>query len=578
MSRTSRTLRVHPIVLRQVQVVDVRDVTPNLRRLTLGGEELRAGTMGDGLARPPFVSDGFDDHVKLVIPPDNAELPPVGTQEETRFEWNRGVLEFTRDYTVRSYDEAAGTFDIDVVRHASGLAADWAFRVSPGDAIRFAGPKSCAPVNHDVDWHLLIGDDTALPAIGRWLEEAPAGTRATVIVEVPTAQDVQEIATRAEASITWLVRGDYAAGESGQLFEALRATELPEGRGYVWCAGEALTIAPIRRYLRQDLGLLKEDVEVVGYWRRPAAPAAAGEAPQDATAEVLHDVHEMTELLPPVLTRVAATLGIGTHIAAGVTSVEGLAAATGITPARLLPVVQSMQALGLLTDTDGVLANTAHGRVLTETEYVEELSLDNPANRQVLALVDLLDVLRTGTPSSAAPETPEAADAVRDREADQLYYVLEPLGRMPEVAAADLLTVAGRTGDLAASQILAAAPRPGRSVQVASGPGAGAWERHDGAVLLCVLEGRTDEDAVALLRAALDAGPSVAVVERVADQVPHDDHAAEDALTTLALTGVPARTSADLEALLREAGAATVQTRELGWGFGAYNRVTVAHA
>lgn len=238
MPRTSRPLRIHPIVLRRAEVARVVDVTPNMRRITLTGDDLAEGEMGQGFERPPFRSDGFDDHVKLVVP------PTVGTQEEKRFAWNPEVLALTRDYTVRPYDPEANTFDIDVVRHDHGLAAAWAFRARPGDRIHFAGPKSCALRNDEAGWHLLAGDETALPAIGRWLEEAPEGTRGHVIVEVPTEADV---------GIEWLVRGDIPAGTGTRLFDAVRRVAVPDLRAYAWVGGEAMTIAPIRRHGREDL-------------------------------------------------------------------------------------------------------------------------------------------------------------------------------------------------------------------------------------------------------------------------------------------------------------------------------------
>lgn len=588
MPRTSRTLNVHPIVLRRAEVLAITEVTPNMRRLTIGGAELAAGTMGEGLDRPPFVSDGFDDHVKLVVPPPDSHLPHIGTQAEQRFQWNPEVLQYTRDYTVRRWDRQANVFDIDVARHDRGLAADWAFRAQPGDPISFAGPKSCALTNTDVDWHLLLGDETALPAIGRWLEEAAEGTRAQVLIEVPTAADRQDIPTHARTDITWLVRDQVPAGHSSQLLEALRALELPEGRGYLWCAGEALTLPPIRRYLRHDLGLPKEDVEVVGYWRRPTVttpqapasqdPTTQAPAAQDSSTEVLVEMHEMTELLPPVITRVAATLGIGTHVAAGLTSTVALAAGTGVEKHRLEPLLQGMQALGLLTYTDGAWANTPLGAVLTEADQVEHLTLDNPVNRQALALIDLLDVLRTGVPSTRGTHQPGLSAAYADREADQLYYVLEPLGRMPEVASADRLTVAGRSADLVAAQIGAVAARPERTLQVITDPGAAGFGSHDCGILLSTLQGRTERESLRILREALAAGPRVIVVEQVADQAARDDHAAENALTTLAVTAEPALTSSQIERLLVTAGASAVEVRQLGWGFGSYGTVVLAHA
>lgn len=595
MPRTSRPLHVHPIVLRRAQVTRVVDVSPNLRRLTLTGEDLAEGLMGEGFHRPAFTSTGFDDHVKMVFPPAEGELPRIGTQEEKRFAWNPEVLAFTRDYTVRAWDPEAQTFDVEVVRHDQGLAADWAFRATPGETIHFAGPKSCAEVNRDVDWHLLAGDETALPSIARWLDEAPADARAHVVIEVPTEADRLDLRRPDGVTIEWLVRGDVAAGFSTQLDEAVRRFVPPAGRGFAWVAGEAMTIAPLRRYLRNELGLPKEDVEVVGYWRRtPSAPAAT-EAPQDdaerleapsegeeTAQEVLHAVHEMTELAPPVVTRVAVTLAINPAVAAGNDTATTLAGATGVAEHRLQPLLDAMTALGLLDRTeDGRYANTPRGAVLMDEHSQEELDLDNPANRDALALVDLLDVLRTGRPSDRFGELdwrarraadPALAAGYDARAEDELQYFLEPLADLPPVAAATTLAV---VGDAAA--MVASAVARGRTAHL-PGDLAETWPPHDCAILVGTFEGRSDDECVALLRRAFAAGSTLVCSDEVSDGAADDDHAAEHALTSLALTGRPLRTRDELEDLLHRAGATTIEREVLGWGFGQLSRVLVARA
>ncbi|MEU3949754.1 siderophore-interacting protein [Streptomyces sp. NPDC029526] len=596
MPRSSRPLEIHPIVLRRATVADIVDVTPNMRRITLTGEELAEGVMGEGYHRPAFRSDGFDDHVKLVVPPADGALPRIGTQEETRFAWNPEVLGNTRDYTVRSWDPAANSFTVDLVRHDHGLAASWAFSARPGDTIHFAGPKSCARINPDADWHLLAGDETALPAIARWLEEAPAGTRGHVVVEVPTEADRQQIATRADVTVEWLVRDGEPAGTGTRLFDAVRRVDLPEGRVHAWVAGEAMTIAPIRRHLRNEVRLPREDVEVTGYWRRPRTapaqppaprdnaesltPAAADDA-EDTSAALLHHIHEMTELAPPVITRVAVTLGINPAVAYGVTTLDGLAADTGVPAARLAPLLDGMTALGLLERDGDRYRNTPLGAVLCEDASQEDLSLDNPANREALAFVDLLDVLRAGGPAPRLGTLPwrarRAADpaldaAHHDRTAEQLTYVLGLLPDLPAVRDARTLAVSGD----AAAQVAERIAR-GRTVHL-PGTDAAEWPAHDCAILVSALEGRDDDACRALLRHALDAGRTLVLFERTGDHAADDDHAAEDVLTALAVTGLPLRTSDRITGLLREAGARTVERTLLGWGFGHFGTVTVAHA
>lgn len=596
MPRTSRPLQIHPIVLRRAEVARVVDVTPNTRRITLTGEDLTPGMMGAGFERPPFRSDGFDDHVKLVVPHADGTVPHIGTQEENRFAWNPDAFTRTRDYTVRSWDPETNTFDVDFVRHDHGLAASWAYRAQPGEEIYFAGPKSCALRNDEAEWHLLVGDETALPAIGRWLAEAPEGTRGRVIVEVPTGADRQDIPTAADVRIDWLVRGDTPAGTSPQLFDAVRDVALPDLRVYAWVGGEAMTIAPIRRYLRKDLGLPKEDVEVVGYWRRPKTAEAEDTAPRDnaerigpeaaddadkTSKELLHEVHEMTELAPPIVTRVAVTLGIAPLISHGFATLAELARETGATPEHLAPLLDAMQALGLVELDGERYRNTARGGILMDDAPLEALSLDNPANLEALALVDLLDVVRSGRASPRLGTASwherrardEALDAAHhERAADQLQFVVEPLAQLAPVADARTIAVCGEAAPFVASHIAR-----GRTVHL-PGTAEATWPNNDCAVLIGALEGRGDEAALELLRAALAAGPALVLAERTADKAPTDDHAAEYALRSLAVTGSVLRTRDRVGELLREAGASRVENPSLGWGFGPFGTVTVAHA
>lgn len=259
MAEHDRVRRGLPIAVRRIVVEAVTDITPAMRRITFSGDDLF------GVAdRPKLCSPGFDDHVKLVLPGPVGD--GLGEHTATGFEWRPGVLERTRDYSIRRWDEASGRLDIDVVRHPGGLASSWAEQAGPGDVIHCAGPRGSAGPLPDADWHLLVGDETALPAIARWLEEADIDQVTHVFIEVPSAADMQHLDTLADAHITWIVRPDHiAAGKSPLLMEALRGFSTPIGSGYAWCAGEALTLKPIRQLLRKRLAA--DRVEAHGYWR-----------------------------------------------------------------------------------------------------------------------------------------------------------------------------------------------------------------------------------------------------------------------------------------------------------------------
>ncbi len=233
-STTRRVQRVrHELRRRQLQVRRVEAVSPGVRRITLAGPEL-AG----------FVSASFDDHVKLFIDTPGAE-PAM------------------RDYTPRRFDAAAGELDLEFALHGDGPAAAWAARAQAGDALTVGGPRGSFIVPLDYDWHLLAGDDTALPAIARRLEELPAGSRAIVLLAVAAA-DRRPLTTQADVDLRWF--DDDAA-----LLAAARALQLPAGEGYAWCAGEAATMAELRRVLVQDKGHDAQAIRAAAYWKRGAA-------------------------------------------------------------------------------------------------------------------------------------------------------------------------------------------------------------------------------------------------------------------------------------------------------------------
>ncbi|NJC55486.1 siderophore-interacting protein [Brevibacterium marinum] len=631
MPRTSRPMQVHPIILREVEVTGITDITPNMRRLTVAGDQLSAGVV-DGLHRPEFRSEGFDDHVKLVIPPPGNAPIDIGEQEQFRFNWNREALKLTRDYTVRSVDEDTNSFTFDVVRHESGLASDWAFGVAIGDCLKFAGPKTCAGLSEGIDFHLLVADETALPAVGRWLDEAPAGTRGHIIVEVPTADDIQEIPTAAEVEVDWLIRGETLPGESGLMYEAVKNVSLPAGRTFAWCAGETLTIAPIRRYLRRDLGLPKEDVEVVGYWRKVGAktnpPSAAttdrpgttgdstvavanptgnavgtpgtaddsvGEESVQApegTLGVLHEVHEMSELLPPIITRVAVTFGINDLIAGGVTTAEALAAEIGIEIEGARVVLTAMCGLGLLQREGADYRNTPTGAVLTGEGSADGLALDDPALLDLFSIVDLLDVLKGGyaarTSRASAMEAPSwrtlrAADANldaahRSRTLDHLQYVLDIILDLEPIANATSVALTGDADAEVAAALTRKAPESGRTIHT---PGASclsgeeAWPAVDSTLVLAGLTGRGRSEARALLAHIFQSSRTLVLVEPFTDEAEDDDHQSEELVATFAATGHASWTSDEVRGCLTELGAA-VEVVELGWGFGRFRRAVIA--
>jgi NADPH-dependent ferric siderophore reductase len=230
----------------RVPVLRVARVTPRLTRVTVGGDELA-----------DFVSAGTDQNVMLYFYPADVELPEPLTYESARGIWSR-VRPLTRTYTIRRHDPVANEVDFDFVLHeAAGPASDWARAARPGDRLIFVGPSPAYQPDPTADWHLLAGDETALPAIAAILRALPDGAVTRVFVEVEDASE--ELALPA----TWVHR---SAG--GSLAGAVAAADLPPGRVDAWLAGERSSMVELRAHLLDDRGFDRRAVRPTTYWRR----------------------------------------------------------------------------------------------------------------------------------------------------------------------------------------------------------------------------------------------------------------------------------------------------------------------
>ncbi|MFH9487860.1 siderophore-interacting protein [Streptomyces halstedii] len=249
----------YPIGIRRVEVVRTAPVGSGLLRVTLGGE----GAEG-------FEAHAPDEHVKLIFPePDGTLRLPEPNGAMLR--WPRPVPT-SREYTVRRYDPASGEIDIDIAWHDGGLASDWASAARPGAVVHVAGPPGGLIVPPTYDRYLLAGDITALPAVARWLEEMPRTARGWAFVEVADASQEIELWAPEGVEVRWLHRGALPAGAGDALERAVTAVTVPEGeRVYVWVAGEAGQIKPLRRWVRDELRLEKADYDITGYWKRGVA-------------------------------------------------------------------------------------------------------------------------------------------------------------------------------------------------------------------------------------------------------------------------------------------------------------------
>jgi len=253
----------HEVTLRTLDVLRVERLTPHMQRVTLGGAELRG-----------FHSAAADDHVKLFFPNRDGELvlPMLGANG-VEFPAGREPSPM-RDYTPRRHDAARGELVVDFVLHGDGPACRWAAQAAPGQRLGAGGPRGSFLVAGDFDRYVLVGDETALPAIGRWLEEMPAGTRAAALIEIPDAADRQALTTGADAEIVWLERNGAPAADSGLLEHALRELPPIDGDSYWWIAAASRRARAMRQWLEQR-GVAKDWIKATGYWKADADDDAA---------------------------------------------------------------------------------------------------------------------------------------------------------------------------------------------------------------------------------------------------------------------------------------------------------------
>jgi NADPH-dependent ferric siderophore reductase len=249
----------HSPKFRMVTVARISDLTERIRRITFTGDEL-AG----------FVSSGFDDHVELFFPRSGEDQParPAtgGDGRNIRDDKNTPPA---RDFTPRRYDAAAGELDIEFVLHDEGLARRWAAKARPGSRLGIGGPRGSFVISTAFDWHVLIGEETALPAIGRRLEELPASAHAFVVAEVANVNEQLRFVSNATFDVKWVHRDGARPGWVDGLHRAARALRPPLGQGFTWIAAETAVAKHLRKSLMEK-GFDNRRLRASGYWKQGA--------------------------------------------------------------------------------------------------------------------------------------------------------------------------------------------------------------------------------------------------------------------------------------------------------------------
>ncbi len=240
-----------------LEVVGVERLAPHLVRIVAGG--------------PGFAdyqdNEHTDKYVKMLFADPALGLTPPYDLDALREELTPDQMPSRRTYTVRWVDLEAQQLAIDFVTHGDeGIAGPWAERAQVGDPVVFNGPGGGYTPDPAADWHLLAGDDAALPAIGAALEALSRDAVGTALLEVDSAADHVALDTPVGVDVVWLHRDGAVPGTTSLLADGLRAVPWRDGRVHVFAHGEREAMKSLRDYLFGDRGLERAQVSLSGYW------------------------------------------------------------------------------------------------------------------------------------------------------------------------------------------------------------------------------------------------------------------------------------------------------------------------
>jgi len=228
-------------------------LTPNMQRITFGGTDL------DG-----FPKDAESGYLKIGFPV--LHDPRDGLRRRIGRMLGREA-KAVRSYTVRRFDPVTRELDVDFVVHEdTGPAASWAVRATPGDALDAGGPGPAKLLNQSGDWYLIVGDMSALPAIGVNLERLDETATGYALIEILDASDRQPLVAPPGIDVRWIVNPDPRRSAELMLDE-VRGIEWKAGRCEAWIASELATVRAIRGYLKSERGLTRDLMYASSYWQ-----------------------------------------------------------------------------------------------------------------------------------------------------------------------------------------------------------------------------------------------------------------------------------------------------------------------
>ncbi|HEY4557711.1 MAG TPA: siderophore-interacting protein [Enteractinococcus sp.] len=241
-----------------MEVVAIEDLSPTFKRITFGGDDF--DKFQD--------SEAVDKYVKLLLPqnPESGLKPPFDL-DELRKTLPKDELPLRRTYTVHSVDSETKTLKMDFVIHgAEGLAGPWAEQAKVGDLLQFSGPGGKYQPDPEADWHLLAGDEAAIPAIGAALAAMPDDAVGHALIEVATEEDEWNLTAPEGIEVTWLHRGGPFTPESTVIEQAVKDLPWRDGRVQAFVHGEREIMKSLRVYLNDERGVDRADLSLSAYW------------------------------------------------------------------------------------------------------------------------------------------------------------------------------------------------------------------------------------------------------------------------------------------------------------------------
>lgn len=582
-----------PLVWRRLTVLRTSEPTPRMRRVTLGGPEAGAFAR-DGLDLPAFTSLAFDDHVKVVLAPGGDLESALPVQRANGIEWPASATRVTRDYTPVHVDAEAGELSLDFVVHTpegaggAGPAEEWAAAARPGDELVIVGPKSSSIVPGDAQWAFLIGDETGLPAIERFLTERPVTGPVTVVVHATAHEALPELPLRQHDSLITVVS---EAGDPKALVNAMRETVRPDGPGYVWAGAESRSLLAVRRLVTREWGVPKDRQNITGYWHRvdarPAEPASPGAPARPAAGQLLPVLPQVVH--SPVswfAVRIALRSGLLGRCESAPAAIGTLAAELQIPRTRLEPLVRLLTAAEVLAmNDDGTVSVGPGGELILGDEHVAEL-FDGWWADQVMTLTDLDERLGDDEPNWRQRRGDSyyaylTADAERYRElmetAERLTFLLPAIRTVPALADGGPLVTVGPGAAIVGGALAAdgravrivedTVPREALAAALGESPVelSGTFDEPRPVVAALALDARDEHEAGEYLAGLAAVSSSLVLIEATGTDA-LGPRAGDQALVRVGVNGAGPRTRDDLESLAVRSGWQLTDATPLGWG------------